>query len=200
MTNKEVINFLNQVRKILLDDKSWLESSIQPINEAFDMAINALTAKLETPDKRTEMHACDLIDRQALMKEFSDFVRVSNNSDFAPTPTWNDAVSLVGSMPPAQPEQFVKGCRNCKYGKYNDFWKTHFCYNPNECTEWNLWEPNAQLEIILCEGCKHRPIMRNGHIVPPEGDEKCPCLCEDPFYSWIPEDNFFCANGERREE
>lgn len=47
----------------------------------------------------------DLISRQALMKEFADFVRRSNNSDFAPTPTWNDAVSLVGSMPSAQPEQ-----------------------------------------------------------------------------------------------
>ena len=45
----------------------------------------------------------DLISRQALMKEFADFVRRSNNSDFAPTPTWNDAVSLVGSMPSAQP-------------------------------------------------------------------------------------------------
>lgn len=44
----------------------------------------------------------DLISRQALMKEFSDFVRRSNNSDFAPTPTWNDAVSLVGSIPSAE--------------------------------------------------------------------------------------------------
>jgi hypothetical protein len=96
MTNKEVINFLDQVRKILLDDKSWLESTIQPINEAVDMAISALTAQSET-------HSCDLIDRQALIKEFSDFVRASNNSDFAPKPTWNDAVSLVKSMPPVQP-------------------------------------------------------------------------------------------------
>ena len=46
----------------------------------------------------------DTISRQALMKEFSDFVRASNSSDFAQTPTWNDAVSLVGSMPSAQPE------------------------------------------------------------------------------------------------
>ena len=45
----------------------------------------------------------DLISRLALMKEFSDFVRESNNSDFAQTPTWNDAVSLVGSMPSAEP-------------------------------------------------------------------------------------------------
>lgn len=44
----------------------------------------------------------DMISRKEVMKEFSDFVRKSNNSDFAPTPTWNDAVSLVGSMPSAQ--------------------------------------------------------------------------------------------------
>ena len=47
----------------------------------------------------------DLISRQALMKEFSDFVRKSNNSDFAPTPTWNDAVSFVASMPSAETER-----------------------------------------------------------------------------------------------
>ena len=55
-------------------------------------------------EKRTETHACDLIDRRALMKEFSEFVKASNNSDFARTPTWNDAVSLVGSMPSIQPD------------------------------------------------------------------------------------------------
>lgn len=49
----------------------------------------------------------DLISRQAIMKEFADFVRKSNNSDFAQTPTWNDAVSLVGSMPSAQPKQLT---------------------------------------------------------------------------------------------
>lgn len=46
-----------------------------------------------------------LIDADALMKEFTEFVKDSNNSDFADVPTWNDAVSLVGSMPSAQPEQ-----------------------------------------------------------------------------------------------
>lgn len=50
----------------------------------------------------------DLISRQAIMKEFADFVRKSNNSDFAQTPTWNDAVSLVGSMPSAQPERLKR--------------------------------------------------------------------------------------------
>ena len=40
-----------------------------------------------------------LIDADALMKEFSKFVKDSNNSDFADVPTWNDAVSLVESAP-----------------------------------------------------------------------------------------------------
>ena len=42
MDNQTAINFLDQLRKVLLDDKSWLESTIQPINEAFDKAISAL--------------------------------------------------------------------------------------------------------------------------------------------------------------
>ena len=45
MNNQEAINFLDQVREILLDDKSWLESTEQPINEVFDMAISALEAQ-----------------------------------------------------------------------------------------------------------------------------------------------------------
>ena len=63
--------------------------------EALEMAIRALEGD------------GDMISRQAVMKEFSDFVRKSNNSDFAQTPTWNDAVSLVGSMPSAQPERLT---------------------------------------------------------------------------------------------
>lgn len=62
-------------------------------------------------------------------------------------------------------------------------------------------EDLEQPEIIRCKDCKHRPIKKdNGTIVPPGDDEKCPCLCDDEFYSWIPRDDFFCANGERREE
>ena len=42
MDNQTAINFLDQLRKVLLDDKSWLKSTTQPINEAFDKAISAL--------------------------------------------------------------------------------------------------------------------------------------------------------------
>ena len=61
--------------------------------------------------------------------------------------------------------------------------------------------PSAQPEIVRCKDCKHRPIEKDGEIMPPKEDDwKCPCLCDDYFYSWRPKDNFFCASGERREE
>ena len=57
----------------------------------------------------------DYISRKGIMKEFSDFVRASNNSDFEPTPNWNDAVSLVGSYPSADVVEVVR-CKDCLYG------------------------------------------------------------------------------------
>lgn len=55
----------------------------------------------------------------------------------------------------------------------------------------------TQSEIIRCKECKHRPILDE------EGEElhfptyKCPCQCEDFYYSWMPKDDWFCGNGER---
>ncbi len=46
MTHKEAIKFLEQIRKILLDDKSWIESTKHAINEAFDMAISAIEKQI----------------------------------------------------------------------------------------------------------------------------------------------------------
>ena len=62
-------------------------------------------------------------------------------------------------------------------------------------------------EIVRCKDCKHRPILQKGSKHPDaprydngEGmsDYTCPCLCEDNWYSWMPEDNWFCANGEMK--
>ena len=87
----------------------------------------------------------DLISRRAMMKEFSDFVRKSNNSDFANTPTWNDAVSLVGSMQSVQPEPHEghwirRDCGldvECKCSKcgYRDFVepRDEYWFNRNFC-------------------------------------------------------------------
>ena len=57
-------------------------------------------------------------------------------------------------------------------------------------------------ELVRCKDCKHRPIMPKDHT---DGfdlefpDNKCPCQCDDGWYSWYPEDNWFCANGERKD-
>ena len=47
----------------------------------------------------------DLISRGELMQAFADFVRRSNNSDFAPAPRWNDAVQIAEQLPSAQPKR-----------------------------------------------------------------------------------------------
>ena len=57
-----------------------------------------------------------LIDADALMKEFAKFVRASNNSDFAPIPTWNNAVSLTESAPTVDAVEVVR-CKDCEHWK-----------------------------------------------------------------------------------
>ncbi len=43
----------------------------------------------------------DYISRKTVMDEFAEYVRRSNNSDFAHTPTWNNAVETVENLPSA---------------------------------------------------------------------------------------------------
>ena len=58
------------------------------------------------------------------------------------------------------------------------------------------------IPVIRCKDCKHRPI-----VIDAEGngfdydfpDERCPCQCEDGWYNWMPRDEWYCANGERKD-
>ena len=43
----------------------------------------------------------EYIEREAVMQKFADHVERSNNSDFAPVPTWNQAVQIVEDFPAA---------------------------------------------------------------------------------------------------
>ena len=62
------------------------------------------------------------------------------------------------------------------------------------------------IDIVHCGECKHRPIKDDPDgadygfniVEPTDGDDVCPCLVEDGWYSWMPEDNFYCGRGERR--
>ena len=57
--------------------------------------------------------------------------------------------------------------------------------------------PSAQPEVICCKDCKHRPTLdEDGE--PDFPTFRCPCQCEDFYYSWMPKDDWFCANAERR--
>lgn len=56
------------------------------------------------------------------------------------------------------------------------------------------------IEVVRCGDCIHKPRgTRNKHDME-FPDDICPCQCEDYWYSWMPYDDWFCANGERRED
>jgi hypothetical protein len=63
-------------------------------------------------------------------------------------------------------------------------------------------EPTVDaVPVVRCRDCIHRPIgdpCEHDVQPPKENDYRCPCLCEDDWYSWIPADDWFCANGERK--
>lgn len=69
------------------------------------------------------------------------------------------------------------------------------------------YEKNG-IDIVRCKECIHRPIKEDADgddygfnlIEPNDGDERCPCLVDDGWYSWMPPDNFFCGYGEREGE
>lgn len=65
--------------------------------------------------------------------------------------------------------------------------------------------PSGYVEVVRCKDCKHRPnkpdrasedALGGFDIEFPDGG--CPCQCEDGYYNWYPEDDWFCGNGERR--
>ena len=71
------------------------------------------------------------IDKDKLMNEFIEFVAPSNRDSSLPIPTWNDAVSLLGSAPDADVEAVVR-CKDCNWAdncKIRDyFWTDNdFC-------------------------------------------------------------------------
>lgn len=63
-----------------------------------------------------------------------------------------------------------------------------------------------RVPLVLCKDCRHRPVLDDPNDdsygfnvrAPENGSERCPCLVEDGWYSWRPDDDFFCGFGERR--
>lgn len=61
------------------------------------------------------------------------------------------------------------------------------------------------VEVVRCKDCVYKPyVVDVFHAsygdVPVLESDKCPCVNKDDyFYSHMPDDDWFCANGERRE-
>lgn len=64
----------------------------------------------------------------------------------------------------------------------------------------------VQRPLVFCKDCIHRGKVAtdlangkvNGFLIR-WPDEICPCNCDDPFYSWLPDDDFFCAYGKEND-
>lgn len=59
----------------------------------------------------------EYIERDVVMQKFADHVKRSNNSDFAPVPTWNQAVQIVEDIPAADVRPVVV-CANCEHNNH----------------------------------------------------------------------------------
>ena len=62
-------------------------------------------------------------------------------------------------------------------------------------------------EPVRCKDCKHRPMKKdpNGNdygfnLYSSDDTEICPCIVGDNWYSWMPQDNFYCAYGEWKDD
>lgn len=69
-------------------------------------------------------------------------------------------------------------------------------------------------DVVLCGECKYKPVeekythtRRDKYGFPeklweetivksPVDFSPCPCIQDDEYYSWVPDDEWFCANGE----
>ena len=78
-----------------------------------------------------------------------------------------DELEAIKALPSAEAVEAVKDCRNCRHGGYNDHWKTWFCYNNRECSNWDLWE-TAEAEPSL-KAIK-RQIDEQWYLEPPSAE------------------------------
>ena len=58
--------------------------------------------------------------------------------------------------------------------------------------------------VVRCKDCKHRPtdntnIRSCGGFDIEFPDEICPCQCDDGYYNWYPDSDWFCSNGEAKD-
>jgi len=122
--------------------------------------------------------------RAVTMSEFNDFIEAVNM-----------AIDALENLPSAQ--QCMTATSNTMVG---DTVKIPVMDGTTERL------PSAEQEIIRCKDCKHKPHTSNKYdydngdcgfeIIFP--DYRCPCRCEDEYYNYIPDDDWYCGNAQRR--
>lgn len=60
------------------------------------------------------------------------------------------------------------------------------------------------VEVVRCKDCIHRPFSTEPGETSGFAVEAPDCICpcynpDDGYYSWVPDDAFFCADGKRKE-
>ena len=170
MDNQTAINFLDQLRKVLLDDKSWLESTIQPINEAFDMAINALTAQSSS----SCAHENDSISRQAAIDALDGEIEITGRTNAEAVKGYVRLVKdRLERLPSAQPD----------LSSYSDkLWRNAY----------ERGRKDAMEEIIHCRDCENWDKTWTNDFSP--NYHYCPMV------DGVRKDNFYCADAERRKD
>lgn len=73
---------------------------------------------------------------------------------------------------------------------------------PKFCPLIELPDNGDVVPVVRCKECKHRPTRpknARGDFDLMYPDDICPLQCGDPWYNQEPDDDWFCANGERSE-
>ncbi len=91
--------------------------------------------------------------------------------------------------------------------------KEYIFSRPDEADDTVKRDAYYRGELTRCKDCKHRPHKdKYDHIVPPrvqtgvydgepeyDDDMTCPYICDDCWYSRIPDDEQYCDKSERKE-
>lgn len=150
---------LSEIREMLEDAQSRHYHEENLLTYAHDMGVTLEQAKKElqkateqpeTHDKRTETHACDLIDRQAAIDALGEKPLVWDDlSDFdlGKAAQWSDDVDAIKALPSAQQER-MKGRWKRKESDIS-WW-----YECSKCGEPPLFDPYEN-EVLtpFCPWC-----------------------------------------------
>ncbi len=112
--------------------------------------------------------------------------------------------------------EIPKGCASCflKYGSCSSIRKRMDISKGDRWCPENYRHPDCPLievpedvqPVVRCKDCVYRPYYEPSDsksvsdlVFPDYRFNPCPCRVEDIWYSWMPDDDWFCAYGKRND-